>query len=217
VHTPHSSTGETLILWSLSFVGSISCIALYQAIFVDSLTSVACKFRHTFLHSTCGHLSSIRIRLHPCGTCKGIDPATFRFVAQCLNHCATARPRDECSNVKYTTKVIRCQNSCNIRPTRVASVSDSAVVRCLSVCLLVTHYSTHTQTPYVTGRHYNSAQRTVSISVCINMYKYIHRDATASWLLFQEFHMFRAFTTPITMSNITAEAAVGITYRNKIK
>jgi hypothetical protein len=23
-----------------------------------------------------------------------IDPATFRFVAQCLNHCATACPRE---------------------------------------------------------------------------------------------------------------------------
>jgi hypothetical protein len=27
-------------------------------------------------------------------TPSGIDLATFRFVAQCLNHCATARPPD---------------------------------------------------------------------------------------------------------------------------
>jgi hypothetical protein len=38
----------------------------------------------------------------PDGLCQGqiamkpseIDPATFRFVAQCLNHCATACPQD---------------------------------------------------------------------------------------------------------------------------
>jgi hypothetical protein len=42
----------------------------------------------------------------------------------------------------------------------------------------------------------------------INMYKYIQRDATVSWLLFQELYqelyMFRAFTMPIIRSNITA-------------
>jgi hypothetical protein len=42
----------------------------------------------------------------------------------------------------------------------------------------------------------------------VNMYKYIQRDATVSWLLLQELYqdlyMFRAFTMPIIMSNITA-------------
>jgi hypothetical protein len=47
-----------------------------------------------------------------------------------------------------------------------------------------------------------------------SMYKYTQRDATVSWLLFQELYMFRAFTMPITRSNITANAAVGITYCN---
>jgi hypothetical protein len=47
------------------------------------------------------------------------------------------------------------------------------------------------------------------------MYKYIQRDATVSWLLFQELYqelyMFRAFIMPIIRSNVTAYAAVGIT------
>jgi hypothetical protein len=30
----------------------------------------------------------------------------------------------------------------------------------------------------------------------INMYKYIQRDATVSWLLFKELYIFRAFTMP---------------------
>jgi hypothetical protein len=36
-----------------------------------------------------------------------------------------------------------------------------------------------------------------------NMHKYIQRDATVlSWLLFQEFYMFRAFTMPIIRSTL---------------
>jgi len=31
----------------------------------------------------------------------GIEPATFRFVAQHLNHCATAVPRTSVSNLFY--------------------------------------------------------------------------------------------------------------------
>jgi len=30
----------------------------------------------------------------------GIEQATFRFVAQCLNHCATAVPSQQCGNIK---------------------------------------------------------------------------------------------------------------------
>jgi hypothetical protein len=37
-----------------------------------------------------------------------------------------------------------------------------------------------------------------------NTYKYNQRDATVSWLLFQELYMFRAFTMSIIRSNITA-------------
>jgi hypothetical protein len=42
------------------------------------------------------------------------------------------------------------------------------------------------------------------------MYKYIQRDATVSWLLFQELYMFLAFTMPIIRSNITATAAYAV-------
>jgi len=34
-------------------------------------------------------------------TLAGIEPATFRFVAEHLNHCATAVPR--CDGTKYNT------------------------------------------------------------------------------------------------------------------
>jgi hypothetical protein len=34
------------------------------------------------------------------------------------------------------------------------------------------------------------------------MYEYIQRDATVSWLLFQELYMFRAFTMPIISSTL---------------
>jgi len=34
-------------------------------------------------------------------TSAGIEPATFRFVAQHLNHCATAVPLCECSHLIY--------------------------------------------------------------------------------------------------------------------
>jgi hypothetical protein len=35
-----------------------------------------------------------------------------------------------------------------------------------------------------------------------NMYKYIQRDATVSWFLFQELYMFQAFTMPIIRSTL---------------
>jgi len=41
-------------------------------------------------HSAIGRiLCQLKIPMTPAG----IDPATFRFVAQCLNHCATAGPK----------------------------------------------------------------------------------------------------------------------------
>jgi hypothetical protein len=40
-------------------------------------------------------------------TLLGIDPATFRFVAQCLNHCAIARPRVYVCNLTYPTFKMR--------------------------------------------------------------------------------------------------------------
>ena len=37
----------------------------------------------------------------------GILPATFRFVAQHLNHCATAVPREEWASVNEEAKALR--------------------------------------------------------------------------------------------------------------
>jgi hypothetical protein len=39
-------------------------------------------------HSAAGRIMSMKIPITP----SGIDPATFRFAAQCLNHCSTACP-----------------------------------------------------------------------------------------------------------------------------
>jgi hypothetical protein len=49
----------------------------------------------------------------------------------------------------------------------------------------------------------------------LNMYKYkcIQRDATVLAFISRiQLYMFRAFTMPIIRSNITAQAAIGITY-----
>ena len=41
-------------------------------------------------------------------TPSGIEPATFRFVAQHLNHCATAVPHETCSSfVKVKVKGVK--------------------------------------------------------------------------------------------------------------
>ena len=50
-----------------------------------------------------------KIPMTPCG----IEPATFRFVTQHLNHCATAVPRRWWGKVKYKvrlTSVTRCRH-----------------------------------------------------------------------------------------------------------
>jgi hypothetical protein len=41
-------------------------------------------------------------------TPSGIEPATFRFVAQNLNHCATAVPENRYTSVKSTNYIERC-------------------------------------------------------------------------------------------------------------
>ena len=38
-------------------------------------------------------------------TPSGIEPATFRFVAQHLNHCATAVPTNENKKTKYASAI----------------------------------------------------------------------------------------------------------------
>ena len=57
-------------------------------------------------------------------TPSGIEPATFRFVAQHLNHCATAVPFREYENYEYTllntteiSKFGQPRNVCGYRNT----------------------------------------------------------------------------------------------------
>jgi hypothetical protein len=41
-------------------------------------------------------------------TLSGIETATFRIVAQFLNHCATACPNDYANSFHKSTNVIKC-------------------------------------------------------------------------------------------------------------
>jgi hypothetical protein len=59
-------------------------------------------------------------------TPSGIDPTAFWFVAQCLNHCATAFP----SCVKVITDSIYTASSINVLQTALPSLSDT-----LSPCM----------------------------------------------------------------------------------
>ena len=73
------------------------------------------------------------------GTPAGIEPATFRFVAQHLNHCATAVPRRCLGAVKFTTKLSKAQRK--HLTVYDASVAHSDNVHCglmfVAPCIIV--------------------------------------------------------------------------------
>jgi hypothetical protein len=68
-------------------------------------------------------------------TPSGIDPATFRFVAQCLNHCATACPIHWNSQDNYVS-----YTKCHF--WRVRKTTETSNSRIMSVCLSVCPHGT---------------------------------------------------------------------------
>jgi hypothetical protein len=73
-------------------------------------------------------------------TPSGIDPATFRFVAQCLNHCATAYHAITKCSCKLTLCTICSLSWLNVRTVRGISHKYKCTNRYISVTIVT--YST---------------------------------------------------------------------------
>ena len=122
-------------------------------------------------------------------TPSGIEPATFRFVAQHLNHCATAVPKPRFKGCDLRNrKYIQCCSVCQFGSTLITVVS-TAVQTTISVIFMARF------------NHCTALLCFFDLHPCVIAQKSVTRCTIMLNIFISLLYMFRAFTCPSSGEN----------------